>query len=99
MLPRCLRPSDEAIKPMVPKGSQVVVKREGEVTIYEAAIPLSEIKHLKAKAGTDFFFTFRFTGAGIKWGQDRSATKDNGLTLHPYFVKNPSNAMKWGLTE
>ncbi len=98
-LPRCTKPTDEALKPMMPKGSKIVVKREGQVTTYEAAIPWSELKKMKPKVGKEFCFTFSFTGAGIRWGQDRSATKDNGLTLHPLFVKTPSNAMRWGLSE
>jgi len=96
-LPRCPRPTDPAIAFCEPKGSKTVVKREGDVTIYEAAIPWSELVKFTPKAGATFNLAFQCQAQGIARGRGRSATKDNGLTFHPYFMKVPSNALRWGL--
>ncbi len=98
-LPRCPRPTDPAIAFCEPKGSNTVVKREGDVTIYEAAIPWSELAKFTPKAGATFNLAFQCPAQGIARGRGRSATKDNSLTFHPYFMKVPSNGLQWGLGE
>ena len=98
-LPRCTKPIDPAIAPLEPKGSKTVVKRDGDFTIYESAIPWSELAKFTPKPGAQFNLAFQFYAQGIKRGVGRSATKDNGLTFHPYFMKVPSNTLRWGLGE
>ena len=83
----------------VPKSLHVV-KRDGKVTIYEAAIPWAELKRWKQKAGQTFGFTFRIgnnNGPALELGSDKSATKTNGLSLHPYWVAKPSCTVRWTL--
>ncbi|HUT36254.1 MAG TPA: hypothetical protein VNE39_22390 [Planctomycetota bacterium] len=81
-------------------GSQQVVRREGKVTTYELAIPWSELKQWKPKAGQTFGFTFRVNNnekPNIVYGADKSATKSNGLSLHPYWETKPSCGIRWAL--
>ncbi|HUS59227.1 MAG TPA: hypothetical protein VM141_11285, partial [Planctomycetota bacterium] len=83
----------------VRKGKHVV-KRDGSVTIYELAIPWAELKQWKPKAGAAFAFTFRVgndKGPALEFGADKSATKTNGLSLHPYWMGKPSCSVRWGL--
>ena len=80
------------------QGGAHVVKREGTVTTYELAIPWSELKGWKPKAGGTFGFTFRVNnnqGPALQFGADKSATKTNGLSLHPYWEAKPSCGVRW----
>ncbi len=55
-----------------------VVKRDGNLYIYEIAIPKSEIADLKLEPGTDFGFTFKIgngEGANAEYGKDKAVTK------------------------
>ena len=81
-------------------GARHVVRREGTVTTYELAIPWAELKHWKPKAGQTFGFTFRVNnneGPKLTFGADKSATKTNGLSLHPYWEAKPSCGVRWTL--
>ena len=80
------------------KDGQCVIKSSGTETIYEAAIPWSKLEGWQPKVGADFGFMFRFTtrqGSPIVFGTDKSATKSNGLTLHPYFETTPNCGVRW----
>jgi hypothetical protein len=82
------------------KGGQHVVKRGGKITTYELAIPWSELKEWKPKAGQTFGFTFRVNNnvkPDLLYGADKSATKTNGLSLHPYWEAKPSCGVRWAL--
>ncbi|MBM4031052.1 MAG: hypothetical protein FJ291_04620 [Planctomycetes bacterium] len=90
------------------KGGQHVVKREGKVTTYELAIPWSEFvvrpsgRSARPKPGETFGFTFRVNNndkPDIVYGADKSATKSNGLSLHPYWETKPSCGIRWALGE
>jgi hypothetical protein len=96
---RCPKPTDPALALCEPKGSQTVVKRDGEFTLCEAAIPWSELAKMTPKAGEQFNLAFQIPGQGVYRGRGRGATKDNGLTLVPYFMKVPSNALRYGLVD
>ena len=77
-----------------------VVKRDGNLYIYELAIPKSEIADLKLEPGTDFGFTFKIgngEGANAEYGKDKAVTKSNGLTLHPYWEPHSSCSVRWTL--
>jgi hypothetical protein len=77
-----------------------VVKRDGNLYIYELAIPKSEIADLKFEPGTDFGFTFKIgngEGANAEYGKDKAVTKSNGLTLHPYWEPHSSCSVRWTL--
>lgn len=80
--------------------AKTIVKREGKTTIYEMAIPWSELKEWKPTPGQTFGFTFRVNnnkGPTIFYGQDKSVTKYNGLSLHPYWDNKPSCTVKWAI--
>ncbi len=82
------------------EGGQCIVKRNGNVTTYEIAIPWSELKEWTPRAGASFGFTFRVNrtgGPALVFGEDKSATKTNGLTLHPYWSGQPSCTVRWTL--
>ena len=79
-------------------GGRHAVKREGKVTTYELAVPWSELKGWKPKEGATFGFTFRVNssdGPALQFGTDKSATKTNGLSLHPYWEAKPSCGVRW----
>ena len=92
-------------------GAQHLVRRDGNVTIYEAAIPWTELSQWHPRAGHTFGFTFivnRYEGAeagfdnvahAIAFGDNKSVTKLNGLTLHRYNEAKPSCSVKWGLVK
>ena len=79
---------------------QCVVRREGTVTVYELAIPWTELKHWVPRRGSEFGFTFvvrNNDGPHLFYGADKSATKTNGLSLHPYWTAKPSCTVRWVL--
>ena len=81
-------------------GSRHVVRHSGKVTTYELAIPWSELKRWRPKAGQTFGFIFRVNnndGPALTFGTDKSAVKTNGLSLHPYWVAKPGCAVRWAL--
>ena len=78
------------------------VRRDATPLIYEVAIPWSELKEWKPKAGQTFGFTFRVNndkGPALQFGTEKSATKSNGLSLHPYWEGKSNCAVRWGLVE
>ncbi|MGD0091455.1 MAG: hypothetical protein ABSE73_16170 [Planctomycetota bacterium] len=82
------------------EGGQCVVKRNGKITSYELAIPWSELKEWHPQAGQTFGFTFKVNsskGPALFFGENKSATKTNGLTLHPYWEGKPSCGVRWTL--
>ena len=94
------RQPQAAIHPGVVAGGLHLVKSEGAVTIYEAAIPWTALNQWHPKAGTTFGFTFvvnNGNGPAMIFGANASATKLNGLTLHPYWQPSPSCTIRWGL--
>jgi hypothetical protein len=81
-------------------SAKVAVRREGNLYYYEAAIPQSELADLKLKPGTEFGFTFvagNSKGSSAYYGADKAATKNNALTLHPYWEKSPAASTRWTL--
>jgi len=77
-----------------------VVRRQGNVTTYELAIPWSELKEWQPRAGQQFGCTFRVNnnrGPALLFGAGKSATKTNGLSLHPYWEGKPSCSVQWAL--
>jgi hypothetical protein len=93
--PRCMPHGYDG----VPKGAKAVVKRDGIDTLYEAAIPLSDIKELKPQAGTVIKMTFALPGSGICYGGDRSRTRSNSLSLHASWEDTVSNDIRWGFVK
>ena len=83
-------------------GAQIFVKRDGNTYIYQAAIPKSEIPDLKLTAGTEFGFTFLIGdsgGSNADYGADKAITKNNGLTMHPYYQNRANCATRWTLIQ
>jgi hypothetical protein len=84
------------------KEARHVVKRNGTFYTYEAAIPKSAIADLKLNTGTDFGFTFQIgngEGANAEYGKDKAVTKNNGLSLHPYWEPHASCSIRWALVD
>jgi hypothetical protein len=82
--------------------AKVTVRRDGNLYSYEAAIPRAELADLKLKAGTEFGFTFaagNSKGASALYGADKAATKNNALTLHPYWENSPDASTRWILVQ
>jgi hypothetical protein len=47
-------------------------------------------------------FTFRVNnnqGPALQFGSEKSATKSNGLSLHPYWESKSSCGVRWALRE
>ena len=83
-------------------GAKHVVKREGNVYIYEAAIPREELGDLKLEAGTTVGIVLRAgnnDGPNVDFGADKAVTKTNGLSLHPYWERKPSAGARWTLVD
>ena len=82
--------------------SKHVVRRQRGVTTYELAIPWSELTEWRPQAGQKFGFTFRVNnnqGPALLFAAGKSATKTNGLSLHPYWEGKPSCSVQWALRE
>ena len=83
-------------------GAKIVVLRQGNLYIYEAAIPKSELSTLVLKPGTTVGIMWKIgnsQGPSAEWGWDKAACKVNGLSLHPYWEGTPDCGVKWTLTE
>ncbi len=84
------------------KGAQHIVKQEGNVRIYEIAIPKSELSTLKLAKDTTFGFAFQVgndSGPSLFSGLDKAVCKSNGLSMHPYWLPSPSCGVRWTLVE
>ena len=90
--PRCMPEGYDG----VPKGAKVAVRRQGDDTIYEAAIPLADMQGLVPAPGKVIHLTFVMPGSGIQLGAGRSRCRANGLTLKPTWAAHPSNDVRWG---
>jgi hypothetical protein len=93
-LPRCMPEGYDG----VPRGASVIVQRRGIDTIYQAAIPLSDMPELAPRPGKTVRMTFALPGSGIFFGAGRSRTRFNALTLLPTWTATPSNDLRWGFT-
>ena len=79
-----------------------MVRRNGSVYVYEMAIPKSELTDLKLQAGTNFGFVFKIgngEGASVEYGKDKAVTKNNGLSLHPYWETHSNCGVRWTLVD
>jgi len=94
-LPRCMPAGYDG----VPKGAQVVVKRVGDDTIYEIAIPLADMKELTPKPGESIRIAVALQGIKVFTGMNRSRCTANGLTFKPTWQRSPSNDIRWGFVE
>lgn len=83
-------------------GSRHVVRQDGNVRVYEIAIPRERIADLKLEAGSSFKFTFfvgNNQGATAAFGANKAVCKENGLTMKPYWQTSPSCDVEWALVE
>ncbi|GEM_PF-1025873 len=94
-LPRCMPEGYDG----VPKGAQAVVKRQGDDTIYEAAIPLADLPGLKPAPGKVIQIAFALPGSGLELGAGRSRPRTNCLTLRPTWGSRLSNDIRWGFVK
>jgi hypothetical protein len=84
------------------REAKVAVRRDGNVYLYEAAIPRTEFANLTLQPGTDFGFTFALgnsKGANAYYGTAKAVTKNNSLTLHPYWENSPDASTRWTLID
>lgn len=84
------------------KEARHVVRRDGNVYTYEASLPRSVIPDLKLEKGQNFGFTFMVgngEGANVPYAKEKALTKNNSLTLHPYWEVKPSCGVRWTLVE
>lgn len=70
------------------KDGKLAFRHDGSTRIIEAAIPWSEIPHVKAlmEAGRPVKFSFRVNdngGPSMEFGRDRAATRKGGQHLPP----------------
>ena len=82
------------------KNARHVVKRDGTTYLYEVAIPRSELSDLKLQSGTSFGFVFKVgngEGANAEYDQNKAVTKNNGLSLHPYWEAHTNCGIRWTL--
>ena len=95
-------------------GGGLAVRRSGSVTVYELALPWAEMRlqdvpwsdlqvpRWSPRPGRTFGFCFRVNnnkGPKLTFGRGKSATKTNGLSLHPYWEAGPSCGIRWALGE
>ena len=80
--------------------AEAVVVRAGPLLTYEVAIPWSAMSEWEPRLGATFGALFRFnndTGPPLTFGQGKSITKANGLTLHPHHEASASCGVEWVL--
>jgi hypothetical protein len=80
--------------------AECVVVRLGLLQTYELAIPWKEFAPWVPRAGEELGCVFRFNDhveAPLTFGEGKSATKANGLSLHPYHDASPSCGVRWVL--
>jgi hypothetical protein len=78
--------------------AEAVVVRSGSLLTYEVAIPWSAMAEWEPRVGATFGAVFRFnndTGPPLTFGDGKSATKANGLTLHPHDEASASCGVEW----
>jgi Domain of unknown function (DUF1083). len=86
----------------VMQNARHVVKRDRGAYRYEMAIPKEELAGLKLEKGSTFGFVFEIgngDGANAEYGKDKAVTKNNGLSLHPYWEPHSSCAIRWALID
>ena len=95
-LPRCMPQGYNG----VPKGTKSAVKRDGNDTIYQVAIPLADMVELKPEAGKTINIAYSLPGSNIQAGAGRSRTRFNGLTLKATWNWDKySNDLRWGFVK
>ena len=77
-----------------PRGAKAAVRRLGDDTLYELALPLSDMPGLRPMPGKTVFITLALPGSGLALWRDRCRT--NPLTLKPTWRCGPSNDVRWG---
>lgn len=81
----------------VKQATHSVTHKDGKI-IFRAAIAWEVLGIKEPKAGMDVGLAWRFGGVGgVEFGKDLAATKNNGLTLHPYYGQKVSNQVRWTL--
>jgi len=80
--------------------AECVVLRVGSLLTYEVAMPWSAMAEWRPRIGATFGAVFRFnndSGPPLTFGAGKSATKANGLTLHPHHEASASCGVEWVL--
>jgi hypothetical protein len=97
-------PAPRRLKSKVDQGpvpeAECVVLRVGTLLTYELAIPWSARSEWPPRAGARFGCLFRINndvGPPLTFGEGKSATRANGLSLHPYHEASPNCGVGWVL--
>lgn len=90
--PRCMPAGYDG----VPKGARAAVRHVGGDTLYEAAIPLSDLPGLTPAPGKVLHLALALPGAGLELGTGRSRPRSNALTLRPTWAPSLSADIRWG---
>ncbi len=90
--PRCMPEGYDG----VPKGARAAVRRQGDDTVYEAAIPLADLAGLVPAPGKTLHLALAIPSLGLELGAGRSRPRANGLTLRPAWTPRLSADIRWG---
>ncbi len=83
-------------------GAKSTVKRQGDMWIYEVAIPWSQIWEVKPAPGKRVKFTFYTRDRGrtaLEYARNKSVSHVQGITFHPTWERNWTNETEWGFIE
>jgi len=83
-------------------GAKLVVKRDGALWRYEAAIPWSELADVKPVVGREVRFSFYVLDDGKRaaaWAQGRSASGRRTQVLHPTWVRADAIETVWSFQD
>jgi len=90
--PRCVPEGYDG----VPKGARAAVRRVGDDTVYEAAIPLADLAGLVPAPGKTINLALALPSLGLELGAGRSRPRTNALTLRPAWSPRLSADIRWG---
>ncbi|WP_438479354.1 hypothetical protein [Oleiharenicola lentus] len=86
---------------LVPRAT-LVVKREGALWRYEAAIPWSELAEVKPVVGREVRFSFYVLNDGKRsaaWASGRSASGGRSQTIHPTWYRADAIETVWSFQD
>jgi hypothetical protein len=92
-------PRDESPAQGLVTAAKLVIKRDGNVWRYEAAIPWSELAQVQPAIGKTVRFSFYVQNAGkraLSWTANRSACAGGRVILHPTWMQGEAIETRWG---
>lgn len=83
------------------KAGQLAIAHEGNTRIVEAALPWSEIPHVKGRVASGRTVTFSFCvsqnsrGPTLELAKDRAVSKPNSQAFHPDWAEHWANELEF----